>query len=372
MASPLPLAGIRVLEFTHVVMGPLAGMILADLGAEVIHVEPLEGDATRRLTGFGAGFFSFYNRNKKSIAVNLKEPSDKAAVLKLVDEADVVIENYAPDAFDRLGFDYETLNALNPRLVYCSLKGFLDGPYQNRIGVDEIVQMMGGLAYMTGREGEPMRAGSSILDITGGLFGVIAILTALFERTTTGKGKLVRASLYETSAFIMGQFMAAITPERPSVPPMPSREIMWPIYQLFPTLSGKPIFLGVISDRHWRQVCAAFSWSDLAADERFVDSAGRLSLKHILVPQLEQRIAALSYDEVVDTCKTHNLPFAEVKSPAELLDDEHLNIGGHLIPTTLADGTPTRLPRLPIDYGDLNFDKADQAPSLGANNDLLS
>ena len=371
MASTLPLAGVRVLEFTHVVMGPVAGMILGDLGAEVIHVEPPGGEATRRLRGFGAGFFSFYNRNKRSVAVDLKDPTDRAAVLRLVGEVDVVIENFGPGTFDRLGFSYAALSALNPRLVYCSLKGFLDGPYAERIGVDEVVQMMGGLAYMTGREGDPMRAGTSALDITGGMFGVIAILTALYERTRTGRGKHVRASLYETSAFLMGQFMACITPDEPDIKPMPSRKNVWPIYQLFDTADGPPVFLGVISDRHWTRMCEAFGWTDLAADARFATSAGRADHKPELLPQIEARLRALPHAEVVRQSLAHNLPHAVVKSPAQLLEDEHLLAGGHLVDTHLVDGTPTRLPRLPIDYGDERFRRAERAPDVGADNELL-
>ena len=368
MATPLPLAGIRVLEFTHVVMGPVVGLVLADLGAEVIHVEPPGGEATRRLRGFGAGFFSFYNRNKKSVAVDLKDPADRAAVLRLVEEVDVVVENFGPGTFDRLGFSYAALSALNPRLVYCSLKGFLDGPYAERIGVDEVVQMMGGLAYMTGREGDPMRAGTSALDITGGLFGVIAILTALYERTRTGRGKLVRASLYETSAFLMGQFMACITPAEPEIKPMPSRKNVWPIYQLFETSDGPPVFLGVISDRHWQRLCTAYGWDDLAADERYATSAGRADHKAELLPQVVERLAARTHADVVRQALAYNLPHAVVKSPAQLLEDEHLLEGGHLLDTQLVDGTPTRLPRLPIDYGDERFRRAERAPDVGADN----
>nr|MCU0564453.1 CoA transferase [Desulfobacterales bacterium] len=156
----LPLEGIRVLAFTHAVMGPAAGMILADLGAEVIHIEPPGGDATRQLRGFGVGYFSYFNRNKKCLAVDLKAPEGRAIILKLAASADILLENFGPGTIERLGYGYAALSALNPRLIYCSLKGFLPGPYENRVAMDEVVQMMGGLAYMTGPSGSPLRAGT--------------------------------------------------------------------------------------------------------------------------------------------------------------------------------------------------------------------
>ena len=166
------LAGIKVVEFTHMVMGPAAGLVLADLGAEVIKVEPVGGDKTRRLRGSGAGYFSMYNRNKKSLAVDLKSPEGKGIALKLIEQADVFIENFRPGALDKLGFGYDALSSLNPQLIYCSEKGFLDGPYAHRTALDEVAQMMGGLAYMTGPPGRPLRAGSSVIDVTGGMLAL--------------------------------------------------------------------------------------------------------------------------------------------------------------------------------------------------------
>ena len=150
MAQALPLEGIRVIEFCHVVMGPTCGLILGDMGAEVIKVEPVDGDHTRKLTASGAGFFPTYNRNKKSFAVDMKSPRGHEAVLKLIGSADVVIENFRAGAMDKLGFGQAAMRKLKPSLIYCSLKGFLPGPYEHRTGLDEVVQMMGGLAYMTG------------------------------------------------------------------------------------------------------------------------------------------------------------------------------------------------------------------------------
>ena len=182
----LPYEGLRVIEFTHMVMGPTCGMVLADLGAEVIKVEPIghgrHGDGTRQLLGSGAGFFPMFNRNKKSIALDLQTPEGKEAVLRLIATADVVSENFKPGTMKKLGLDYESLKAINPSLVYVSHKGFLPGPYEHRTALDEVVQMMGGLAYMTGRPGDPLRAGTSVNDIMGGMFGAIGAMAALAQR----------------------------------------------------------------------------------------------------------------------------------------------------------------------------------------------
>jgi len=226
----LPLSGVRVLEFCHAIMGPTAGLILADLGADVIKVEPADGDTTRRLVGFAAGFFPTFNRNKRSFAVDLKSKEGLALLHRLAKTADAVVENYAPGTMDRLGCGYADLSKTNPRLIYCALKGFLSGPYEHRPALDEVVQFMGGLAYMTGPPGQPLRAGSSVVDIVGGMFAVIGIQAALRERERTGRGQMIKSALFESTAFLMAQHMAgqAVTGRAP--PPMPAREGGWAIY----------------------------------------------------------------------------------------------------------------------------------------------
>src|SRR5258708_8547157 len=205
---PGPLAGIRVLEFSHMVMGPACGMVLADLGADVTKVEPAtRGDNTRRLTGRAIGFFPTFNRNKRSLCIDLKRPAGVGVAGRRAAQADVVLENFRPGAMEKLGLGYAALSAANPRLIYCSCKGFLPGPYENRLALDEVVQMMGGLAYMTGLPGKPMRAGASVNDVMGGMFGVIAIQSALAERQRTGRWSYIQSALFENNVFLMGQVM---------------------------------------------------------------------------------------------------------------------------------------------------------------------
>src|SRR4051794_13038633 len=249
------------------VMGPSCGLVLADLGAEVIKVEPLAGDNTRRLEAAGAGFFAVFNRNKKSLAVDLAKNEGKQIALKLLNTADVLTENFRPGALDKLGFSFDALAKTNPRLVYCSLKGFLKGPYEHRPALDEVTQMMGGLAYMTGLPDRPLRAGASVVDILGGTFAAVGILAALRERDQTGRGKRITSSLFETTALLVAQHMAQyeLTGEAP--PPMSVKRPAWGVYDIFQTKDGQ-LFVGVVTDTQWEIFCREFGEPQLATDAR--------------------------------------------------------------------------------------------------------
>ncbi len=281
----LPLAGLKVIEFSHMVMGPSAGVILADLGADVVKVEPPGGDQTRRLLGSGAGYFPMFNRNKRSICLDLKDADGLAAARALVAEADVVIENFRPGTLDKLGLGSMAMTTAHPRLVYCSAKGFLDGPYDHRTALDEVTQMMGGLAYMTGPPGRPLRAGSSVVDITGGMFGVIGILAALERRHRTGTGGEVKCALFETTAFLVGQHMAqqAVTGAAPA--PMPARLSAWAIYDVFDTATpDEQLFVGVVSDGQWRAFCGAFDLGGLGEDPSLAANNQRVQARERILP----------------------------------------------------------------------------------------
>jgi crotonobetainyl-CoA:carnitine CoA-transferase CaiB-like acyl-CoA transferase len=361
----LPLANLRVLEFTHAVMGPTTGLLLADMGAEVIHIEPPEGDSTRRLRGFGTGYFPFYSRNKQSLAVDLKTVEGKAIILKLAESADVVVENFGPGTLERLGFGYEALRAINPRLIYCSLKGFLAGPYEKRHAMDEVVQMMGGLAYMTGRPGDPLRAGTSIVDITGGMFGFTGILMALYERERTGLGTFVKSALFETTAFLMGQHMAygAITQE--PVPPMPARVSAWSIYRVFETADGQSVFVGIISEKHWVRFCEAFNRPDWLTDNRIRTNNDRIAQRDWFLPDVEATLRRYVKTDLIARCEAADIPVAPIARPEDLFDDPQLNEGGSLLATTLPDGTQTKLPRFPLEYGDERATLRSDPPTIG-------
>ena len=334
----LPYEGLRVVEFTHMVMGPTCGLVLADLGAEVIKVEPPSGDNTRRLLGSGAGFYPLFNRNKKSLVLDLHTPEGREAVLRLIDTADVVSENFKSGTMEKLGLDYEHLRQRNPRLIYVSHKGFLPGPYDHRTALDEVVQMMGGLAYMTGRPGDPLRAGSSVNDIMGGLFGAIGVMAALAERERTGQGQQVQSALFENNVFLVAQHMMQYAVTGKPAAPMPARISAWGIYDVFQVQSGEQIFLAVVSDTQWAIFCRAFDLPDLQADARLATNNGRVTEREWLIPLLRERLQRYTRAELAALFEREGLPFAPITAPHELVDDPHLLATGGLAPIHLPDG----------------------------------
>ena len=347
MTAPTPLAGIKVIEFTHMVMGPTVGHILAGLGAEVVRVEPIGGDQTRRLLGSGAGYFPMYNRGKQSICLDLKSADGLAVAKDLCARSDVLVENFRPGALDRLGLDFDSLAQTNPRLIYCSEKGFLPGPYEQRTALDEVAQMMGGLAYMTGPPGRPLRAGASVIDVTGGMFGVIGVLAALEERHRTGCGQKVVASLFETTAYLVGQHMAQFAVTGKPAAPMPARVSAWAIYDVFETRDD-PVFIGVVTDPLWEKFCALFGLDDLWADETIRANNQRVLARDRILPPIRQLIARMTRAEVIAKLDGTGMPFAPIGRPEDLFDDPHLNAGG-LESVTLDTGAATKLPTIPLE-----------------------
>ena len=369
--ATLPYAGIRVVEFTHMVMGPTCGMVLADLGAEVIKIEPLAGDNTRRLLGSGAGFFAMFNRNKKSIALDLQSPQGKEAALRLIATADIVSENFKPATMKKLGLDYESLRKLDERLIYVSHKGFLPGPYDHRTALDEVVQMMGGLAYMTGRAGDPLRAGTSVNDIMGGMFGAIGAMAALAQREQTGKGQEVQSALFENNVFLVAQHMMQYAVTGQAADPMPSRISAWAVYDVFTVKDGEQIFLAVVSDTQWAIFCKAFALTDLRGDPRLATNNDRVRARDWLIPLLRSQLAGHSAAELSSVFESHGLPFAPITRPQDLFDDPHLNGTGGLAPLTLPDGRETRVPLLPFTLGGERPGLRLNPPRLGEHTDSL-
>jgi crotonobetainyl-CoA:carnitine CoA-transferase CaiB-like acyl-CoA transferase len=334
----LPLTGLRVVEFTHMVMGPTCGMVLADLGAEVIKVEPIEGDRTRHLLGAGAGFFPMFNRNKKSIAIDLHQPDGAAAARRLASSADVVAENFKPGTMAKYGLDYASLSQADSRLIYVSHKGFLPGPYDHRTALDEVVQMMGGLAYMTGRPGDPLRAGSSVNDIMGGMFGAIGAMGALIQRGITGRGQEVQTALYENNVFLVGQHMLQYAITGRAAAPMPDRISAWGIYDIFTVKDGEQIFLAAVSDAQWLTFCDALGLADLRDLPQYATNNLRVQGRGTLMPVLRERLIAWRAAELAALFERVGLPFAPIRKPEELYDDEHLLATGGLADITLPDG----------------------------------
>lgn len=374
-SQALPLAGLKVVEFTHMVMGPTCGLVLADLGAEVIKVEPVGGDRTRELLGVGAGFFPLFNRNKKSIMIDLRHPEGAAVARALAASADVVAENFKPGAMDKYGLDWTALHAANPRLIYVSCKGFLPGPYEHRTALDEVVQMMGGLAYMTGRPGDPLRAGTSVNDIMGGMFGAIGVLGALVQRGVTGRGQLVSSALFENNVFLVGQHMLqyAITGAAPD--PMPQRISPWGIYDVFTVAQGEQIFLAAVSDSQWHTFCTILGFEDLRQDPRYASNNARVRARPDLLPELRRRLAGVSARSLAELFEDAGLPYAPIRRPDELYDDPHLRATGGLADLVLTDGEragqTVKTTLLPLSLDGRRLGVRRSPPHKGADTDAV-
>ncbi len=369
--TELPLANLRVVEFSHMVMGPAVGVILADLGAEVIKVEPIGGDQTRNLLGSGAGYFPMFNRNKQSICLDLKSADGLSTAQALCENADIVIENFRPGTLDRLGLGYEALKATNPGLLYCSAKGFLSGPYEKRTALDEVTQMMGGLAYMTGPPGRPLRAGSSVIDITGAMFGVIGLLAALERRHRTGLGGHVTCSLYETTAFLVGQHMAQKAVTGKAAQPMPVRISAWAIYDVFETKNAdEQLFVGVVSDGQWVSFCKAFGLDFLGNNPDFALNNQRVEARDRILPIVRELFGSMERADLVAKLATVGLPFAPIMRPDELSDDPHLLADGGLLDVTIA-GKAHKLPNLPLEIDGWRASMRRDLPEPGADGDAI-
>ncbi len=368
-----PLSGIRVVEFSHMVMGPSCGLVLGDLGAEVIKVEPSpQGDNTRRLVGAGAGFFATFNRNKKSLVLDLKAEKGLALAKRLIARADVVTENFRPGGLEALGLGYEALKAENPGLIYCSLKGFLSGPYENRAALDEVVQMMGGLAYMTGPPGRPLRAGTSVNDIMGGMFAAIGILAALHERDRTGKGQLVRSALFENNVFLVAQHMAQFAVTGKPAPPMPARMTAWGIYDVFDTKGGEQIFLGVVTDTQWAIFCRVFELPELFADATLATNAQRVAARDRLLPILRELFLRFTRAEIIGVFEKARLPFAPITKPEDLFEDPHLATPGAMIEVTTQRGNKIDIPALPLEMAGRRLGRHLDVPRLGEHSAAIA
>ena len=363
--TALPLAGIRLLELGHTVMGPSCALVFADLGADVIKVEPLEGERTRHNVGFGSGLFPLFNRNKRSIALDLKAEDGKSILRRLVTQADVLVENFAYGTLERLGFAYEQLSQINPRIVYCSLKGFLSGPYEQRPALDEVVQYMGGLAYMTGPRGQPLRAGASVVDLMGGMFGVVGIMAALRERERTGRGQKVQSALFESTAYMVAQHMSGqiVTGKEP--PPMPHKASSWAIYETFITADKKTIFIAITSDNHWRAFCKEFQLSDLLTDPALKTNPQRAAEHDRIAPIVAGIVCKHTFDVMSQKLEILKIPFAPLAKPADLFDDPHLNQGHRMVETHFQNGKRAKLPALPLEMGNHTIGLRTQPPRKG-------
>jgi crotonobetainyl-CoA:carnitine CoA-transferase CaiB-like acyl-CoA transferase len=367
----LPLDGVRVIEFSQMVMGPSCGMILADLGADVIKVEPLKGDRTRFFKSVASGFFFTYNRNKRSLAVDMASTDGRDILRRLVSTSDALIENFRPGMLGKFGLDYESCKSFAPRLIYCSLKGYLPGPYEHRLALDEVVQMMGGLAYMTGPPGQPMRAGASVNDLMGGMFGVIAIQAALAERQRTNKGSYIQSALFENNVFLMAQSMMFETVTGQKALPLPVKSSPWPVYDLFDTQDDKKLFVTIVGEEHWQAFCNNFDRKAWLKDPRLSTNQGRVDARDWLIPEIAAIVRQWPLDALAKKLEALNLPYAPVNTPSELFTDPHLNASGGLLDIVLPDGRRAPTPALPLSVDGQRLGKRMDPPTLGQHTDAV-
>jgi crotonobetainyl-CoA:carnitine CoA-transferase CaiB-like acyl-CoA transferase len=347
----LPLDGIRIVEFTHMVMGPTCGMILADLGAEVIKIEPPGGDKTRNLPGLGIGFFRSFNRNKKSVVLDINTPEGMSAALDLIGECDVMLENFRPGLMNKLGLDYATLSERFPGLIYVSHKGFLPGPYENRLALDEVVQNMAGLTYMTGPKGRPLRAGSSVNDIMGGMFGAIGVLAALQERNRTGRGQEIQSALFENCVLLAAQHMQQFLMTGEAAPPMPSRVSAWSVYDVFTLADDEQLFIGAVNDKQFQILCTVIDRPDLAANPALATNAQRVAARPSLLVELGETLRHHKTAELSPRLEAAGIPYAPIVRPDQLVDDPHLIESGGLVPMETDEGDITKVVLLPLLMG---------------------
>ncbi len=344
-----PLRGIRVVEMTHMIMGPSCGQVLAYLGAEVIKIEPPSGDKTRHLTGMGRGFFPSFNRGKRSITLDLKCEAGTSALDRLLATADVFVENFRDQSLDKIGFAPSELRKKHPKLIIASCKGFLHGPYQDRTALDEVVQMMTGMAYMTGPKGRPLRIGSSANDIMGGVFGSLGVLGALMERQNSGQGRTVRIGLFENCLLLVMQHMVQFDLDGHEPSPMPEREFSWPVYDIFDTHDLRQIFVGAVTEGHWQILCKAIGLDHLLEDSRLETKMDQIEARPWTVPIFAETIKKRDFPELIELFEASGIPYSPINRPADMYQDPHVLRPGGLHHSRLFGGQVFRAPGLPIE-----------------------
>ncbi|MGY8669196.1 CoA transferase [Bradyrhizobium sp. UFLA05-109] len=362
-----PLHGIQIVEMSHMIMGPSCGMILSQLGADVIKVEPPDGDKTRSLMGMGASFFPLFNRGKRSLVLDVTTKSGKDALFRLLERSDAFIENFKDETIRKCGLDAASLTQRFPKLIVAAHKGFLSGPYEHRPALDEVVQMMAGLAYMTGSREVPLRVGASVNDIMGGMFGVIGILAALREREMSGKGSEVRIGLFENCLFTVAQHIVQFQITGAPAPPMSQRSVPWPVYDIFATRDNKRLFVAVTTDGQWKTFCRTFGLDALLADPDLVEFQQRIDARPRLLPLLAERLRRYDLEYLMVELDHKSIPFAPINAPEELLNDPHVRRPGGLVTMVDEKHHAIDVPALPIEFDRDSLGPVSVVPSLGGD-----
>lgn len=378
-----PLSGIRVIELARVLAGPWAGQMLADMGADVIKVENPEGGDDTRAWGppfvegadgenLSAAYYHSTNRNKRSIGVDFRSPEGQEIVRRLVATADVVIENFKVGGLKKYGLDYESLKAINPKLVYCSITGFgQNGPYAEFAGYDYIVQGMSGFMSITGEpDGQPMKAGVAIADIFTGIYAVTAIQSALIHAMKTGEGQMVDMALLDVmSAVLANQNMNYLISGKSPVRLGNAHPNISP-YEVVPTADGH-LILAVGNDGQFKRLCTILGIEQVADDERFTANKARVAHKAEVRRIVSTETAKWAKRDLLTACESNAVPAGPINSIAEMFDDPQVKARGLKIDLTDADGNTIPGVRTPIVLSETPLRYERPSPRVGEHRDEI-
>jgi crotonobetainyl-CoA:carnitine CoA-transferase CaiB-like acyl-CoA transferase len=343
----LPLKGVKVADFTQVIAGPACSMLLADMGAEVIKIEPLTGDFWRKPMS-GSAFVNF-NRNKRSIAVNLKNPKGHEAVMKIVGRSDVFLENFTPGTMDKLNLGYETVSRGNPKIIYCSISGFgQEGPYRDRPGYDPVAQAMSGIMLNTGEpEGPPVRVLPTMVDYLSGNHMAYAIALALMDREKTGQGKRIEISLLDVAIMQMGQFVAMYTINGELPQRMGSGYLAAAPYQAFETQDGY-VLIAVTTDEMWKNLCQALKLDHLYGNPKYATLDGRVKSRPELAAEVRQVTRKYKSKDLESLLVEGNVPCGRLMNIDEIIQDPHVQSRNIMADVDHPSGGKIKIIRTPI------------------------
>jgi crotonobetainyl-CoA:carnitine CoA-transferase CaiB-like acyl-CoA transferase len=369
-----PLSDVTVLELGHIIAGPFCSMILADLGAEVIKVEsPGGGDAIRDSSPIGNSSFNYVNRNKLSVTLDLKSDDGQAIFTELVANADVLVENFAAGTTDRLGVGYDDLKTANEELVYCSIKGFNQGPYERFPALDPVAEALSGVMSVTGHPGQPpVRSGTSLSDMAASLYAAVTVLGAMRQRQETGTGQHLTVPLFESTVALMGYWLA-YTQAYDDIPdPMGASHPGWAPYDVFQSADDEWVFIGPSSDRQWQRFCDVLDL-DIGDDERFAELENRLKNRTELHGIVEATCKQYTRDEIVERLQDGGVPVAPVNDMGDVRDDPHLEVTEALaeVEATEGEGGRIRTPRFPARSTGFDRVESTDPPSLGEDTTLV-
>jgi crotonobetainyl-CoA:carnitine CoA-transferase CaiB-like acyl-CoA transferase len=315
----------------------------------------------------GASFFPLFNRGKRSVVLDFAKAEDRETMDRLLASADVFLENFRDGQLEKQGLGADELRRKYPHLIVAGHKGFLSGPYEHRPALDEVVQMMSGLAAMTGTSEKPQRVGSSANDIMGGMFGVISILAALYQKRSGASGADIRIGLFENCLFLVAQHMVEY--EMTGVKPrsMPEREHAWPIYDIFETAGGERIFIGVVTEGHWQSFCREFCLSEFLDDPTLRTTTDRILARSRIIPRVTEVIKHCNAAELSAKLDRLNICFSPINRPEDLFGDPHVLRPGGLVNNVNANGEAFRVPALPIEWNGASIGEGLRVPALGAD-----